>query len=44
MSLAHSNAVLDTLFTADFVRSQEKATKLIDHGCAITDQPRAHAM
>jgi hypothetical protein len=33
MSLAHSNAVLE-----------EKATKLIDHCCAITDQPRAHAM
>ena len=28
-------------FTADFVRSQEIATKLIDRGCAITDEPRA---
>jgi len=33
MSLSHSNAVLE-----------EKATKLIDHCGAITDQPRAHAM
>jgi hypothetical protein len=33
MSLAHSNAML-----------QEKAAKLIDHGCPIADQPRTHPM